>query len=116
MRTRLLGKSPWRNLCVENSATKVLDYLVDTFISTIFLDGFGFTVPRREGLRTICTFWNSSLFPGQARKGTIVMTSLVAGENDGDPMEASDDLLVQTVQAENAAILGITGAPIDRMV
>ncbi len=44
------------------------------------------------------------------------MTSFVAGENGGDPMEASDDLLVQTVEAENAAILGIAGAQIDRMV
>ena len=25
------------------------------------LDGFGFMVPRREALHTICTFWNSSL-------------------------------------------------------
>jgi oxygen-dependent protoporphyrinogen oxidase len=80
------------------------------------LDGFGFMVPHREGLHTICTFWNSSLFPGQAGDGTVVMTSFVAGENDDDPTEASDHLLVQTVQAENAAILGITGAPIDRMV
>ena len=27
-----------------------------------------------------------------------------------------DDLLVQQVEAENAAVLGITGAPIDRMM
>ena len=28
----------------------------------------------------------------------------------------SDDLLAQKVEAENAAVLGITGAPIDRMI
>jgi hypothetical protein len=27
----------------------------------------------------------------------------------------SDDLLVQQVEAENAAVLGVSGAPIDRM-
>jgi oxygen-dependent protoporphyrinogen oxidase len=80
------------------------------------LDGFGFMVPRREGLHTICTFWNSSLFPSQAREGTALMTSFVTGENDDDSRGPSDDQLSQTVQAENAAILGITGAPIDRMV
>jgi protoporphyrinogen/coproporphyrinogen III oxidase len=80
------------------------------------LDGFGFMIPRREGLHTICTFWNSSIFPTQAPEGTVLMTSFVGGENGGDSARTSDDSLVQTVQTENAAILGITGAPIDRMV
>jgi protoporphyrinogen/coproporphyrinogen III oxidase len=80
------------------------------------LDGFGFMVPRREGLRTICTFWNSSLFPAHARSGNVVMTSFAARGNDGSLNEMSDDLLVQQVEAENAAVLGIAGAPIDRIV
>jgi oxygen-dependent protoporphyrinogen oxidase len=79
------------------------------------LDGFGFMVPRREGLHTICTFWNSSLFPSQAPAGTVVMTSFAARGRDGDLSETSDDLLVQQVEAENAAVLGIIGAPIDRI-
>ena len=79
------------------------------------LDGFGFMVPRREGLHTICTFWNSSLFPSQARSGTVVMTSFAARGGDGHLTEMSDDLLVQQVEAENAAVLGVSGAPIDRM-
>jgi oxygen-dependent protoporphyrinogen oxidase len=81
------------------------------------LNGFGFMVPRREGLHTICTFWNSSLFPSHARSETVVMTSFAAcGRDGGNLTEKSDDLLVQQVEAENAAVLGITGAPIDRMV
>lgn len=80
------------------------------------LDGFVFMVPRRERLRTICTFWNSSLFPSHARNGTVVMTSFAARSNDENLSETQDDLLAQQVEAENAAVLGITGAPIDRMV
>jgi protoporphyrinogen/coproporphyrinogen III oxidase len=79
------------------------------------LDGFGFMVPRREGLRTICTFWNSSLFPARALAGTVVMTSFAARGRDGDLSETPDDQLVRQVEAENAATLGITGAPIDLM-
>jgi protoporphyrinogen/coproporphyrinogen III oxidase len=79
------------------------------------LDGFGFMVPRQEGLRTICSFWNSTLFPAHARNGTVVMTSFAARGGDGNLSEVPDDLLVQQVEAENAAVLGITGAPIDRM-
>ena len=70
------------------------------------LDGFGFMVPRREGLRIICTFWNSSLFPGHARPGQVLMTSFARDESGGE----------QTVEAENGKILGITGDPIDRMI
>jgi protoporphyrinogen/coproporphyrinogen III oxidase len=70
------------------------------------LDGFGFMVPRREGLRTICTFWNSSLFPDRAGPGQVLMTSF-SREESGSP---------QTVEVENAQILGITGAPLDRAI
>ena len=79
------------------------------------LDGFGFMIPRREGLRTICTFWNSSLFPSHAHNGTVVMTSLAAHGGDGNLNEMADDQLAQQVETENAAVLGISGAPIDRM-
>ena len=79
------------------------------------LDGFGFMVPRREGLHTICTFWNSSLFSSQAPAGAVVMTSFAARDRDGDLSEVSDNLLLQQVEAENAVVLGISGAPIDRM-
>jgi protoporphyrinogen/coproporphyrinogen III oxidase len=70
------------------------------------LDGFGFMVPSGEGLRTICTFWNSSLFPGRAPQGQVLMTSFARGENTD----------AQTIEAENAKILGIAGAPIDRSI
>jgi protoporphyrinogen/coproporphyrinogen III oxidase len=80
------------------------------------LNGFGFMVPRREGLHTICTFWNSSLFPAHARNGTVVLTSFAARGGDGNLNEMADDQIAQQVEAENAAVLGITGAPIDRMV
>ena len=79
------------------------------------LHGFGFMVPRREGLHTVCTFWNSSLFPGHAPKGSVLMTSFVRTDTDG-MMTAAYDVFAQMVEAENARILGITGAPTERTV
>lgn len=43
------------------------------------------------------------------------MTSFAARGGDDHVTEISDDLLAQQVESENAAALGIMGAPIDRM-
>jgi oxygen-dependent protoporphyrinogen oxidase len=80
------------------------------------LDGFGFMVPRREGLQTICTFWNSSLFPQRAPEGKVLMTSF-AGRGVCDEVESMpDEECARIVEAENARALGISGGALDRMV
>ena len=79
------------------------------------LNGFGFMVPRREGLHTVCTFWNSSLFPAHAPQGAVLMTSFVR-TGTGGWMTAPYDVFAETVEAENAKILGISGPPIERTV
>jgi protoporphyrinogen/coproporphyrinogen III oxidase len=73
------------------------------------LDGFGFMVPRREGLQTICTFWNSSLFPQRAPEDKVLLTSFARSGT-------SEEDCTQMVEAENAKTLGITGGPVDRFV
>lgn len=83
---------------------------------TSSLDGFGFMVPRREGLHTICTFWNSSLLAGRAPDGTVLITSFAGREADGAFAGLTDEACAQAVEAENARILGITGQPLDRVV
>lgn len=80
------------------------------------LDGFGFMVPRREGMETICTFCNSSLFAGRAPSGKVLVTSF-AGRNPGSALfAATEEESAQIVHSENAKVLGITGEPIDRIV
>ena len=80
------------------------------------LDGFGFMVPRTEGLKTICTFWNSSLFGERAPEGQVAMTSF-AGRELTDTLGAiCEEESARVVEAENARILGITGNPLDRQV
>ena len=80
------------------------------------LGGFGFMVPRKEGLETICTFWNSSLFPGRAPEDKVLMTSFVRSGSGVDSRAFDEDTLARTIEAENAAILGITGQPTVRHV
>jgi len=80
------------------------------------LDGFGFNVPRREGLHTISCTWNSSLFPGRAPAGKVLLTSFARPlDNDGF-LDRAPEEIARIVEGEAANVLGISGAPVDRMV
>ena len=77
------------------------------------LDGFGFMVPRKEGLHTICTFWNSSLFEERTPEGHALITSFARTDTgSGAP---SEDEVQRSVQQENARILGIVEKPVDQV-
>jgi len=78
----------------------------------VSIDGFGFLVPRSENMRTLGTVWNSSLFPGRAPEGGVAITSFAGGATDTDILTKPDEEIASLVQAENAKILQIEGAPI----
>jgi len=80
------------------------------------LEGFGFMVPRREGLSSFCTIWNSSLFDGRAPKGMVVLTTFARAGEDGELLTLPDEVLAKTIEAETKKILGITGEPVERQV
>lgn len=105
----LLGGIEYAPICVVSSA-----YKRSAVANT--LDGFGVLVPRREGLQTICTFWNSSLLSGRAPDGSVLITTFAGHEGDRDVVDQAGDACVRAVDAENARVLGIRGAPLDREV
>jgi oxygen-dependent protoporphyrinogen oxidase len=80
------------------------------------LDGFGYMVPRREGIETICTFWNSFLFPGRAPEGKVLMTSFAGRGAGNNGVAPGEEEYAQIVESENARALGIKGPPLDRVV
>jgi protoporphyrinogen/coproporphyrinogen III oxidase len=80
------------------------------------LEGFGFMVPRREGLNTICSIWNSSLFQGRAPKEMQLLTSYVRADLSPGLLALPDDALARTVEAETGRILGITCEPVERQI
>jgi oxygen-dependent protoporphyrinogen oxidase len=75
------------------------------------LDGFGFLIPRSEGLRTLGTVWNSSLFPARAPDGHALLTSFVGGSTDPQAATLSSDELVSLVHNEIARLLNVRQAP-----
>jgi oxygen-dependent protoporphyrinogen oxidase len=80
------------------------------------LDGFGFMVPRREGLHTISTTWNSSLFAERAPEGKALITTFARPLANESFLEMAPEAIARIVEAEIAEILGISGSPLDRMV
>ena len=80
------------------------------------LEGFGFLVPRGEKVRTLGTVWNSSLFPGRAREGSVTITSFIGGATDPDIVHVPEENIAAIVAEENSRILGITGPPVETVV
>jgi oxygen-dependent protoporphyrinogen oxidase len=75
------------------------------------LGGFGFLVPRSEGLRTLGTVWNSSLFPGRAPQGSVLLTSFIGGATDPQAVALSVEEISAIVHREIGTILSIRGVP-----
>ncbi|HLJ22510.1 MAG TPA: protoporphyrinogen oxidase [Candidatus Acidoferrales bacterium] len=75
-------------------------------------DGFGFLVPRSEGLQVLGTVFNSSLFPNRAPEGMVTFTSFAGGATAPEFCKLSAEKIVTTVCDEVARVLGISGAPV----
>lgn len=75
-------------------------------------DGFGFLVPRSEGLRVLGTVFSSSLFPGRAPDGMVCFASFAGGATDPGLCDLADSEISKIVYAEVARVLGIEGEPL----
>jgi len=68
--------------------------------------GFGFLVPRSEGVRVLGTLFPSQLFSGRAPEGRQLMASFYGGALDPDAASLPDQDLLALLKAEHAKILG----------
>ena len=75
------------------------------------LEGFGFLIPRSEGLRTLGTVWNSSLFPNRAPQGFVLLTSFIGGATDPQAATLSPEEIAALVHREISQILSICNQP-----
>jgi len=79
-------------------------------------DGFGFLVPRKEGLRLLGSVWSSSLFPGRAPEGMVNFANFAGGATDTDLLQLDDARIAEIIARELATVLGISSAPITQFV
>jgi protoporphyrinogen/coproporphyrinogen III oxidase len=75
------------------------------------LDGFGFLAPRGEGLRTLGSIWNSSLFAERAPEGWVCLTNFIGGATDPNAVKLSDGELIRVVHDDLSKVLGVSGEP-----
>lgn len=75
------------------------------------LDGFGMLVPAREPAQILGTLFSSTLFPGRAPDGHVLLTSFVGGTRRPDLPGLPDAELVALVLADLARLLGVSGPP-----
>jgi oxygen-dependent protoporphyrinogen oxidase len=75
------------------------------------LAGFGFLAPRSSRLRVLGTVWNSSVFPGRAPEGCVLLTSFVGGATDPGAVTLSNEALAALVHGEIRDLLEVKSTP-----
>ena len=76
------------------------------------LHGFGFLVPRTQEKRILGCIWTSTLFPGRAPEGKVLLRTMIGGAGDPDAVGESDDTLLDTLRKELFPILDIKADPV----
>ena len=71
------------------------------------LDGFGFLAPRVEHRAVLGTLFSSSMFPGRAPDGQVLLTSFLGGRRNPELALAGDEAIVAKVEAEHRSLLGV---------
>ena len=64
-----------------------------------------------QGLRTLGSIWNTSLFENRAPEGWVLPNNFIGGETDRAAITLNDDELISTVHRDLQKVLGISGEP-----
>jgi oxygen-dependent protoporphyrinogen oxidase len=80
------------------------------------LDGFGCLAPEVERRRLLGVIFSSTLFPGRAPEGHVLLTVFVGGTRDPDFVHSDPHTVTARVLDELRTLLGATGEPSFRAV
>jgi len=75
------------------------------------LNGFGFLVPRNQGLHLLGSLFSSALFPGRAPKGQELLTCFVGGALEPEALDWSDEQVWETVCSELKSVFQTSELP-----
>jgi oxygen-dependent protoporphyrinogen oxidase len=75
-------------------------------------DGFGFLVPRGTGPRILGCLWDSSVFPGRAPEGKVLLRAMIGGAHDPAAMLLTNDELRARVLDDLRLTMGLEAEPL----
>jgi oxygen-dependent protoporphyrinogen oxidase len=75
------------------------------------LDGFGVLVPEVEPFDILGCLFISTLFPGRAPEGHVLLSTFVGGARNPALAEAPDQEITSVVRQDLQDLLGVTGEP-----
>lgn len=75
------------------------------------LDGFGFLVPRGEGPRVLGVLWDSSIYPGRAPAGRVLLRAMVGGARDPEAVHLHDATLLERVRQDLRVTMRLEAEP-----
>src|SRR5262249_21297970 len=75
------------------------------------LQGFGFLVPRNQGLHLLGALFSSALFPDRAPKGQELLTCFLGGMFEPEAIEWSDEKVWEIACSEIKTALGASELP-----
>ena len=76
------------------------------------LNGFASTDSCDGKRKILGTIWSSTLFPGRAPDGHVLLTTFVGGSRQPDFVRMDDGSLVEMVINELAQIMNVRGRPV----
>jgi oxygen-dependent protoporphyrinogen oxidase len=80
------------------------------------LDGFGALVPRVENFSILGVLFSSTLFPGRAPAGQVLLTAFVGGSRQPELAALPDEELAAKVNADLGRLLTISAPPVFQRV
>jgi oxygen-dependent protoporphyrinogen oxidase len=78
------------------------------------LDGFGFLVPRNQGVRILGALWETSIYQHRAPADQALLRVMIGGARDPEALSLSDDQFESVVRQDLARTMGVSAKP--RMV
>lgn len=75
------------------------------------VDGFGYLAAKGSGLHSLGTLWSSSIFPGRAPEGHVLLRTMFGGATRPDSVNLSADEVQQRVQEDLKRTMAIEQLP-----
>jgi oxygen-dependent protoporphyrinogen oxidase len=75
------------------------------------LDGFGFLVPREEGIRILGALWETSIYPHRAPAEKVLLRVMIGGARDPEAVSLCDAELRRIVRTDLKRTMNVSTVP-----